>query len=880
MQTTEFASYLLRRFPAFPMISGYTLGICLDRLELISELYFVFLLLLSLGLWAYFVWKKNYPNWIFLFSAWIGLGGIYHFLEHRNIGPNDISKLADENPKLIQVRAIIAEEPQIHWRAKNPYYQRIEMESPTYIPLEVKSIFSNNLWLNISGKSILIYTASNHGLHQGDKVELTGWLTKLNAPKNPGEFNRQRWFADQGIHCEIRIRKKLETIARLESGGDFSITAWLNQLRSMGNQTIQNHLDEKTSGIGMALLFGEGSTLTNRDWNLYIRTGVVHVLAISGQHLVILGFFLEWGLRFFQIRPKTRILIITVILFLYAILTGGKPSAMRAAIVVLISSSGIFFRKLVTPFQSLSLAWFIILLWKPADLFQNGFQLSFLAVAILIWGMPIWFPKVEKSALEKVVDESRSLSERMIRWLIFSIWESYRLGFMITIILSPLVVYWQNIFSWSGLIIGPPIVLLTTIALISGLMLVLCHALVPFLAFFPGWITQSCLECCDLLVHTMDRFNTGCWYFPNISLTWVMIFYLLIVLFLAYPWVYDFYIRWKGSNKSKNRSSKSNNSLDRQEDRSSNYLRNNSIRKWQLGLIVSWLIFAGIQISLPNSPDELRVTFLAVGQGGCTVIETENGQVILYDSGSLNRPEIAETILAPFLWSRGIRVINEILISHADNDHYNAIPGLLDKFQVQQISFSSSFMSKSLSAVSETLEAVQRYGVPIRIVSAGDYLQAGNLSIEILHPPFSSPLDRNNVEAKNLETENERSLTMLLEHRGHRILLTGDLEKNGQRRLFSLPAQPVDILMAPHHGSLGALNPKWLSWSTPKWILSSQGAPRQLEHPAIDQNWQGIPFWSTWKHGAIEIRSHQSGLTLHSFATKEIQVIHRGPLQN
>ena len=123
--------------------------------------------------------------------------------------------------------------------------------------------------------------------------------------------------------------------------------------------------------------------------------------------------------------------------------------------------------------------------------------------------------------------------------------------------------------------------------------------------------------------------------------------------------------------------------------------------------------------------DELRCTFLAVGHGGCTVMETPDGRTLLYDAGALGGPDVTRRQIAPFLWYRGIRRIDEVFLSHADLDHFNGLPELLDRFAVGQVTCTPTFADKNTEGVRETLDALRRRGVPIRIVKAGDVLMGG-----------------------------------------------------------------------------------------------------------------------------------------------------------
>jgi competence protein ComEC len=211
-------------------------------------------------------------------------------------------------------------------------------------------------------------------------------------------------------------------------------------------------------------------------------------------------------------------------------------------------------------------------------------------------------------------------------------------------------------------------------------------------------------------------------------------------------------------------------------------------RRWRWALLagLAWLCVGLAGAWLRPTSNELRCTFLAVGHGGCTVLELPDGRTLLYDVGTISGPDVARRQVAPYLWHRGIRRIDEIFLSHADTDHFNGVRDLLQRFAVGQISCTPTFAAKKNCPVSETLKAIRRHGVPLRIVRAGDILSAGGVTIHVLHPPRRGPDGK----------ENFRSLVLLVEHAGHRILLTGDLEGPGMKRVQGLPPPRADVLVS------------------------------------------------------------------------------------
>ncbi|HEV3263341.1 MAG TPA: MBL fold metallo-hydrolase, partial [Gemmataceae bacterium] len=197
------------------------------------------------------------------------------------------------------------------------------------------------------------------------------------------------------------------------------------------------------------------------------------------------------------------------------------------------------------------------------------------------------------------------------------------------------------------------------------------------------------------------------------------------------------------------------------------------------------------------------------------------------------------------------------ILSHADKDHFNGIPALMDRFAVGQLTYTPTFKEKPTAAVHVTLRALEARGIPVRVVTAGDWLTAGDVQMEVLHPPESGPEGN----------ENARSLVLLVRHAGHSILLTGDLEGPGLERVLALPPAHVDVLMAPHHGSRISNTPALAAWARPRVVVACQGPPQWPARSPDPYTPAGAQLLGTWPHGAVTIRSHRTGLVVETFST-------------
>ncbi|HEV3143429.1 MAG TPA: MBL fold metallo-hydrolase, partial [Gemmataceae bacterium] len=393
----------------------------------------------------------------------------------------------------------------------------------------------------------------------------------------------------------------------------------------------------------------------------------------------------------------------------------------------------------------------------------------------------------------------------------------------------PLVASWHHVIPVTGFLIGPPALLLAAVALVSGFLLLVSEALGGFLSPIFAFITHWSLAGCDGLVKLVHSLPFSHVYVPDIPAWWLCGFYLLI---FAVLWLKPV---WRG-------------------------------RRWLATAGAGWLALGLLGAALPANREEMRVTFLAVGHGGCTVIETPDGRVLLYDAGAMQGPDVTRRTIAPFLWHLGISHIDEVFLSHADLDHFNGLADLMERFDVGLITCTPSFADKNQTGVRLTLAEIQRRGIPIRIVKAGDRLTAGDVKLDVLHPPASGPEGN----------ENARSMVLLLTHSGNRILLTGDLEGPGQVIVLQEPIEPVDIFMAPHHGSRLASSPALIDWAHPKLAIACQGLPHGPANRPDVYTASGIPYWGTWPHGAITVHSRTNGLSAETYRSRSLLVL-RGP---
>ncbi|HSQ55410.1 MAG TPA: DNA internalization-related competence protein ComEC/Rec2, partial [Gemmata sp.] len=745
------------RAPLVPIALAATLGLVLDRYFTIHPVLEFLVAVGGLAAWLVNRLRPTAPLWLAVSFA--GLAAGYHNWRLYALEPDDIGHFAPDSPTPARVRGTLVEEPNWFRAGKPNPLVSVQRGETTLTVLELSAIETRDGWVSASGKSRLTVEGKLVGLHRGDRVEVTGRLAKPFGASNPGERDYRSLLRDQGITATLRVEKSADGVKRIEEGWRSSLLGWFSVLRGWGTRTLQEHLPPDDAGLAAALLIGDTAAFDRDGWDSYLRTGVVHVLAISGQHLAVIAAFAWFVLFAFGVRRKHSAWIVAVLMIAYALLTGWKPSAVRAAVMVCVVCLAIVARRPRSAANAFALGWLVVIAFEPSDPFTAGCQLSFLSVFVLVWGASRWLAPRPLTPVEQLVAENQSTLESVLRGILRMVWLLFAVSFILGIANAPLILAWQNIVSPIGFLLGPPLIFLTSIALIAGFLLLPLSSLSSYLCIPFTYVTAWSLDACEALVHLAERIPGGWVYAPAPSAGWLVGFYLGVaaLVLLPNPWPRRF-----------------------------------------LALLIVW-VFVGVAISLrPRTSDESRFTFLAIGHGGCVVIETPDGRVLLYDAGTTSGPDAVRRVIAPYLWSRGITRIDEIFLSHADLDHFNGVPELLNRFAVGRVTVTPSFADRATPGVDAALAALDRHRIDRRVVVVGDRFEAGTVSFEVLHPPAEGPAG----------IENVRSMVLLARSGPSTILLTGDLEMEGQRMVRERRIPSVDVMLAPHHGGKSANSPR------------------------------------------------------------------------
>lgn len=267
----------------------------------------------------------------------------------------------------------------------------IEKDNSFKANAEVVSIKVDSGILAVKGDIICYFSkdSSINKLKSGDILLINNRIQKIEAPKNPNEFDYKKYLNNKNISHQVYLR---ETDYQLEVESKEKISAFLNSVKQKLQTIInENIYKEDERGVASALLLGNRNFISDDILKSFSNTGSTHVLAVSGLHVGlfygIISISFAWLKRFKHLKILHPIITIFFIWF-YAMLTGGSPSVIRAAAMFSLFAIGFSLKRNISVFNIIAFSAFIITVYNPFLITDVGFQLSYLAVIGIIYLQP------------------------------------------------------------------------------------------------------------------------------------------------------------------------------------------------------------------------------------------------------------------------------------------------------------------------------------------------------------------------------------------------------------------------------------------------------------------------------------------------------------
>jgi competence protein ComEC len=860
-----------RYTPLLIVLVAVSFGIITDRLCPVAIWVWFSASALALAAWLLAQrrgWAKT-AGVLVLLAAAFAAAGRHHcrwsLFDENDIGLPAAAELQTAgSAQPVCLRAVVAEGPRL---LPAPAYDPMRIMpriDRTRMELRIIELRDGSLWRPAGGRATLFIDGHVLGIHAGDRVQVMAALCRPGPSRNPGGRDRASYLRADGQLATLRGSRP-ECVTLLEASTLSTANSCVTGLfrlpdhaRAAGQRILWKYLDERSRGLAAALLLGSRDQVGREQYAAFVETGTIHLLAVSGLHVGILAGMLFALTRLLSLSRRHELLLVAVAIVGYAFLTGGRPPVVRATVLVLMFCLSCSLARRPSPYNALAAAGLVVLALNPAELFRLGAQLSFLAVTAIMFFMPRF---VRPRRLDDYVDRAlndeaedmlkRALREaeppikKALRKIFHWYWQGAVLSLVIWLVATPLVMARFHIVSPGSILLTPLLVPLVACALFFGLIVLACGWLFPPLAALAAVFCDWSLLAIQGLIDAAHWLPYGHRWVVGPADWWLAGFYGGLAIVIVFP---RYRPKWR----------------------------------WCAALLAGWIAL-GLVVSHWGRQDGcLACTFLAVGHGCATVVELPDGKTILYDVGQFSSPDACAANVANCLWSRGITRLDAVVISHADADHYNGLPRLMEMIPVAAVYVSPGMFDAPNSSLRFLKESIDEAGIPIRHLQAGDRLDAKLLSadcdeaqryrIDVLHPDAKPDEDGAEQKTRKIH-DNSRSIVLLITYRGRRILLPGDLEPPGLDDLLARRPIDCDALLVPHHGSGNSNPPGLAAWCRPEIAVISGGLAR---NPSKTENaYKNAPgnshharVFHTGRVGAVRVEIRNGEIQASGFLEK------------
>jgi competence protein ComEC len=617
----------------------------------------------------------------------------------------------------------------------------------------------------------------------------------------------------------------------------------IDELRRRGADALHSHLSPAHAPLAAALLLGSREALPREEADDFLVTGTVHILSISGLHVGLLAVALAACLRAALVPRKLALVCVAGCIGVYMLVVRAETPVVRATLLVWLTCLGGLWERRSATVNALAAAAITVLAFRPGDVVSAGAQLSFLSTAVLVGAVAVVMrSRPVPDPIARLIDRSRSPAERLLRRLGRQNWELFVVGAAVWAVTAPMVAARFHVVSPVGILLNVVVAPLVPLAMALGFACVLTAAVSKTLAAVCGAGCDAALGLVAQAVELGARVPGGHAWVPGPPLWWVVGWYGCLATAM---WLLP-------------------------------AARLRSGRTWA-AVAGGWsgigIVGCMVASTLSAESPGLRVVMASMGHGCGILVRSPGGRCLVYDAGRLGAPGAARRGMESVLWSEGLSTIDTLVVSHADADHFNAVPDLLARFRVGQIIVSDSFLASAAGGVAEVRGRAAASGVPVRTVSAGDSFAIDSLSrVRVLHA------EQSGAAADPRRDDNESSLVLSVEAAGRRLLLTGDIEGDALARFVKSTPGECDVLVAPHHGSRTTLPADVATATAPDWVLVSGPGGRswpEVQAAYRDASGRGAVVLKAGGEGAIAVDLTADAIRVAQFCAGRWQPVSR-----
>ena len=720
--------------------------------------------------------RQSRSAYVFILLGVLSYGGFRYNQSYYYYSSNHIARYcSSEGLNIATISGTVIDKPQLKLaKGALAHYDFLSRNGMSF-NFNSQKIKINDKWENVSGKIRVVTSEPCLHVNKGDTLQITGTIYKRNT-------------LDSGIGNYIRRNRILVGMAVKHNELIAKVTSKTNKYDPVHlidglREKVASVFDNSDSGSVMAaLLLGQRNDISKEVKESFIRSGTMHYLSLSGLHVAMLTGGLWLLLRIAGAGRYFQAIVSILFVVLFMLLVPSRGPVIRAGIMMILFCLGYMLRLCSSGVNQLSFAALLILLVKPLDIFDIGFQLSFSIVFALIILHPEKFLSLFRNPDHiRLIDryDLTMLDSRpwywqtghwLKRWLVFS----FAVSVVAWLVSMPLIAWYFNRISWlapvNSVLLAVPVML----AMVSGIIKIIVSLLFVGAVQFeildmPGkWLT----DLTQLLASVpFSSENTG-----QIPILLIMLYLLSTMLVLLFA-----------------------------------FLNNYTLMKWSFCSLLLCVIVFVMFCPFRSVNKVAKMHFLPVGHGCCVISELSDGKVILYDCGSYDDFNMAENRVLPYLRRCGINHINAVIVSHSDMDHYNGIPDLLAGISVGELVFPIGFGRHFTASDREFMEMVNASNIAVSYCRADDIIRAGHDKIEVLWP-----------SGGDSEDSNSSSIVLKLINGEFSVLLCGDIGPDLINILIDKGYDlDCDYILLPHHGEFSPELVKLIKLVSPEAAIVS-----------------------------------------------------------
>lgn len=849
---------------------------------------------------------------LFICVAFFWAGSTLAMVEKGGVTADRVQRFYDDgviaSGDPVELTGVLEREPEL---APESFYLRLRVEKLRHKTFERAA--SGVVWLFAPVRDRLARTEYEAlELRYGARVRVMTALSRSEEFRNPGGSSFTEYLERQGYDATGTIKSPL-LVERLDDEPVFLPLAWLYEWRQRLLAEIDRRFSVETAGVLKAALLGNRYQLSRGAAERFREGGTFHILVISGLHISFIGGLVLLIARRLTRRRAWQFALSVVCLWGYTLAVGAESSVVRAALMFTLVALAPLAHRRARSLNALGGAGLILLVWRPVDLFDPSFQLTFLSVLMIVaiawpllrklkevgawrptretphppassgwrrtlcetlfwsekeWqlemGHSVWTCRLFKTALAAKLERWRA--QRVLRYAFGALLVS---AIVQAGLLPLLVIYFHRLSLASFVLnigVGALMAALSLFTLaslvVAQLSLTLAAPLIR-LAEMTNW----------LMIHSVDPFIAA--RLASIRLpeytgpaAAIYVLYYVPLVFLAVALA-----RWNPF-KPKAAMASENERL----------VLRNAPRLAGLALVVAMFVIVAHPLSAARPDGRLRVDFLDVGQGDAALVTMPDGTTLLIDGGG--RPNfrarayrdqegdeqqferdarsIGEAVVSEYLWWRGLDHVDYILATHADADHIDGLHDVMNNFRVR-----AAIVGRAPGVDTEYARfaaTARRQGIPVYQLGRGDLFRVGGVTAQALWPTRTTN--------ERAPSGNDDSLVLRLRFGEKTFLFTGDIEKNAEAALVAYTREDLrcDVLKVAHHGSKTSSTENFVAATRPRFAVISVGLSSIFghPHPEVVERWHasGAQILTTGRNGTITISTDGHDLKVEKFVNE------------